>query len=111
MLLENVSQKVGDLVDQGIVLEGDNYGPGSRPSYLFTGLNQLKPEMIAEATENARKSAEKFAADSGARIGGIRKANQGIFQILARDRAPGVYEQNQLHKTVRVVSTIEYYLK
>jgi len=110
-LLEGVSQKVGDLVDQGIVLEGDNYGPGSRPSYLFNGLNQLKPEMIAEATKNARLSAEKFAADSGAKIGGIRKANQGIFQILARDRAPGVFEQNQVNKTVRVVATIEYYLK
>jgi hypothetical protein len=110
-LLEKVSQKVGDLVDQGVVLAGDNYGSGSRPSYLFNGLNQLKPEMIAEATENARSSAEKFAADSGSKIGGIRKANQGVFQILARDRAPGVYEQNQVNKTVRVVSTIEYYLK
>ena len=110
-VLAKASQKVSDLVKQGVVLGGDNYGGGGRPTYLFTKLSDLKPEMIGEATESARKSAEKFATDSGARIGGIRRANQGVFQILARDRAPGVFAENQLNKTVRVVSTIEYFLE
>ena len=85
----------------------------SAPSstFLFTGLTALKPEMIEDATANARRAAEQFAADSGSRLGGIRRANQGVFVILARDRAPGIQEENQLNKTVRVVSTIEYYLK
>jgi hypothetical protein len=74
-------------------------------------LNELKPEMIAEATAEARRSAERFARDSGSKIGTIRRANQGVFVILARDRAPGIVEGSQLQKTVRVVSTIEYYLK
>ncbi|GAG28678.1 unnamed protein product, partial [marine sediment metagenome] len=52
-----------------------------------------------------------FAKDSGSVIGKIRKANQGVFVILARDRAPGIQEAGQLNKTVRVVSTLEYYLK
>jgi hypothetical protein len=77
---------------------------------VFTGLNDLKPEMIAEATVQARRAAGQFAQDSGSSLGGIRRANQGLFQILARDKAPGVGEASQLYKTVRVVSTVEYLL-
>jgi hypothetical protein len=80
------------------------------PTFVFTGLNALKPDMIAEATANAREGAEQFAADSGSRVGGIRRANQGVFQILPRDEVEGAQEAKQLHKTVRVVSTLEYLL-
>jgi hypothetical protein len=66
--------------------------------------------MIAEATASAREAAEQFAADSRSRLGGIRRANQGVFVILPRDVAAGVSEETQLNKTVRVVATVEYYL-
>jgi uncharacterized protein len=59
---------------------------------------------------NAREGAAKFADDSGASVGGIRRAYQGVFQILARDQAPGLYEPGQIDKTVRVVSTVDYSL-
>jgi hypothetical protein len=105
------SQNVGELVDAGVVLSsGPEYGPGG-PTFLFTGLNDLKPQMIAEATAQARKAAEQFARDSASDLGGIRRANQGVFQILPRDQAQGVTEQSQLYKKVRVVSTIEYLLE
>jgi len=105
------SQNVGELVDAGVVLSsGPDYGPGG-PTFLFTKLNDLKPDMIAEATAEARKAAEQFARDSQSDLGGIRRANQGVFQILPRDQAPGVSEQSQLYKTVRVVSTIDYLLE
>ena len=104
------SQAMGELVSAGVVLSsGPEWGSGG-PTFLFTRLNDLKPEMIAEATARAREAAEKFAGDSGSRIGGIRRANQGVFEILPRDAAPGVPQENQLFKTVRVVSTVEYYL-
>ena len=74
-------------------------------------VNDLKPQMIAEATASAREAAEQFAKDSGSRLSGIRQASQGIFQILPRDRAPGVMEESQVNKTVRVVSTVEYSLE
>jgi len=96
------------LVDQGIVLSNE-YGP-VRPSYLFTGIAALKPEMIEEATKRAREAAETFAADSGSSLGGIRRAWQGQFEILPRDATPGTQEAEQVMKTVRVVSTIEYLL-
>ena len=105
------SERIGELVDAGVVLSsGAEYGVGG-PTFLFTGLNEIKPEMIAEATARAREAAEQFAADSRSRIAGIRRANQGVFVILPRDQAPGLTEQGQLEKTVRVVSTIEYFLE
>ena len=67
--------------------------------------------MIAEATRNARAGAEQFAKDSGATLGGIRQASQGVFQILPRDEAPGVGEPGQLNKRLRVVATVDYHLR
>jgi hypothetical protein len=105
------SAKIGDLVAAGVVLSsGGEYGQGG-PTFLFTGLNALKPEMIGEATAHAREAAEKFAHDSGSRLGRIRHASQGIFEIQPRDRAPGITEESQVEKTVRVVSTLEYGLE
>ncbi len=108
-LIQSTSQKTSELVQAGVVLSSYE-GPSGGPTYLFTRLNDLKPDMIAEATANARRAAEQFAKDSGSHLGKIRNANQGTFVILPRDSAPGISEENQLHKTVRVVATIEYYL-
>ena len=108
--IRTLSQKVGELVDAGVVLTGGG-GPTPGPTYLFTRLNDVKPEMIAEATANARTAAQQFAKDSGSKLGGIRQANQGVFVILPRDQAPGTMEELQIHKTVRVVTTVEYYLE
>ncbi len=103
------SQKIGDLVAAGVVLSSEGR-PSSGPIYLFTRLNDIKPDMIAEATKSAREGAEQFAKDSASRITGIRRANQGLFQILPRDNIPGMSQENQIEKTVRVVSTIDYAL-
>ncbi|MBU1701773.1 MAG: SIMPL domain-containing protein [Candidatus Eisenbacteria bacterium] len=108
-LIQSASQKVGDLVEAGVVLSSSG-GYRDGPSYLFSGLTELKPGMIAEATENARAAAQQFAKDSGSRLGKIMKANQGVFLILPRDRAEGVMEESQPHKTVRVVTTVDYTL-
>jgi hypothetical protein len=101
------AQKIGDLVAAGIVLSSEGQ-PSPGPIYLFTKLNDIKPAMIAEATKSAREGAEQFAKDSGSRIAGIRRASQGLFQILPRDDVPGMSADNQVAKTVRVVSTIDY---
>lgn len=105
------SQRVAELVSAGVVLSsGGEYGSGG-PTFVFTGLNSLKPPMIAEATARAREAAEQFARDSRSSLAGIRTANQGVFEILPRDQAPGITEQSQIVKTVRVVSTVEYSLR
>lgn len=105
------SQRVGELVQAGVVFtSGEQYGNGG-PTFVFSGLNALKPAMIAEATGRAREAAEQFAADSRTRLGGIRRANQGVFEILPRDQAPGITEAAQIAKTVRVVGTVDYFLR
>ncbi|HEX5133743.1 MAG TPA: SIMPL domain-containing protein [Candidatus Krumholzibacteria bacterium] len=109
-LVQKASQDLGSLVSAGVVFSSQG-GYASGPTFLFSKLNDLKPQMIAEATASAREAAEQFAKDSGSDLGGIRQASQGIFQILPRDRAPGVMEESQINKTVRVVSTVEYLLE
>jgi hypothetical protein len=85
---------------------------GSSISYTFNRLNDLKPEMIAEANQNARRSAEQFARDSGASVGRIKTASQGYFSIGPRDGE--VCEEcsssggTSPFQKVRVVTTIDY---
>jgi hypothetical protein len=107
------SQRIGELAAIGVVVSSgiNEYGGGGGPTFVFTGLNKLKPEMIADATARAREAAEQFAKDSRSELGAIRQANQGIFEILPRDQAPGMDESDQIAKIVRVVATIDYYLR
>lgn len=106
------SQQIGELASIGVVVSsGNNEGSNSGPTFVFSGLNTLKPAMIADATARAREAAEQFARDSRSSLGGIRQASQGVFEILPRDQAPGINEESQIAKIVRVVSTIDYYLK
>jgi hypothetical protein len=90
---------------EGVTIVGNEYGEESPVTYEFTGLNEIKPEMIAEATKNARKTAEQFAKDSDSELGKIRTADQGQFSINDRD------QNTPWLKNVRVVTTIVYYLK
>lgn len=95
-----------DLVRRGVVLE-----EGSGMSYAFTRLDEIKPEMVAEATQDARASANQFAEDSGTGVGGIRSATQGYFSIASRDGDAGGYGvADTPYKLVRVVTTIDFYL-
>ncbi|MBK8308538.1 MAG: SIMPL domain-containing protein [Gammaproteobacteria bacterium] len=97
-----VMSRLATLGRQGIAFTGGDYE--NQTEYLFTRLNEVKPEMIQEATTKAREVAETFAHDSNSRLGKIRQASQGQFSIEARDK------NNPHIKKVRVVSTVEYYL-
>ena len=112
-------QKTSDLIAQGVVLGGGpQYGSQNSASYVFTGLNSIKPAMITEATRNARAAAERFAEDSGSKVGTIRTAEQGLFTISSADAAAnpdnggGGYQADaSIMKSVRVVTTVQYYLQ
>ena len=113
-LVEAASRRVGELVQAGVALSSGREWGFSGPTYIFRKLNELKPGMIAEATAEARKAALEFAKNSKSRLGGIHRANQGVFVILPRDASeggPGMPEQNQRNKIVRVVTTVEYLLR
>lgn len=102
------SEKIGNLVAQGVIFANEEYA--YPVSYLFTKLNEIKPQMLAEATYNAKQAADEFAKNSQSHVGKIKYANQGVFTILPQNAAPGTDETGQINKTVRVVSTVEYFL-
>lgn len=106
--LESAGRRIGDLVRAGVVLTSDQYNSG--PSFLFTKLNELKPEMLTEATKRARESAEQFARESDSQVGAIFTANQGLFTIGPALEIPGERWEKQVEKKVRVVTTITYFL-
>ncbi|MBR2195586.1 MAG: SIMPL domain-containing protein [Salinivirgaceae bacterium] len=89
-----------ELMKKGVAIEGNSYDI----RYQYTNLNSLKPEMIEEATRNARQVAEKFAQDADCDLGSIKFASQGQFSINEEYTTPHI-------KNVRVVTTIDYYLK
>lgn len=100
--VRKVMSQLSELGKQGIVFTGGGYQ--YQTEYIFTRLNEVKPEMIEEATRKAREVADKFANDSQSTLGKIKRASQGQFSINARDK------NNPHIKRVRVVSTVQYYL-
>lgn len=94
-----------DLIRGGVAVQ-----EGSDIQYSFTRLNDVKPQMIAQATQDARRGAEQFARDSGTGVGGIRSATQGYFSIGARDGDENSTGSGSPFQKVRVVTTIEFYL-
>lgn len=102
-LVRQLINEQSELLKQGIAITGDPYRYSVL--YEYTGLNDIKPQMIETATKNARTAAEKFAKDSDSKLGKIRKAYQGQFSISDRDvNTPHI-------KKVRVVTTIDYALE
>lgn len=95
-------RRQGELLKAGIALSTDYQ---YQTTYEYTGLNDIKPEMIAEATRNAREAALKFSEDSNSELGKIKTAVQGQFSISDRDAyTPWI-------KNIRVVTSVTYYLK
>ena len=116
--VQKVSRMTDELLRAGVVLSASyDYGGGGL-QFLFTGLNDIKPDMLAEATRNAKKAADQFTAESQTKLGSLRKASQGLFSIIDRDESLGASEGgysssngSDLYKKVRVVVTVEYSIK
>ena len=98
-IIELMKQQI-TLLEQGVVV-GSEYGYETR--FEFTDLNSIKPEMVEEATRNARAVAQKFANDSGSELGKIKQASQGQFSISSDETTPQI-------KNIRVVTTVKYSL-
>ncbi|KAJ6644811.1 Replicative DNA helicase [Pseudolycoriella hygida] len=97
-LAQKVTKLQNLLVQKGIALgaENEEYSNSnySGPTYEFTKFNDIKPEMLEEAIKNARRAAEKFAQDSGSKLGYLKRANQGVFLISPADGSGGGEEYN-----------------
>lgn len=100
--VSKVRASINHLISQGIEINN------MAPIYRFTNLNQIKPKMLREATQNARTAADEFAQIAGVKVGGIRTARQGNFSI--KDAGENYGDTNKIEKDVRVVTTITFYL-
>jgi hypothetical protein len=101
-LVSKVRSSINKLIAEGIDIENQ------APQYFFTKLNAIKPDMLREATQNARIAANEFAENAGVSVGNIRSARQGGFII--RDAGEDYGDTKKIHKDVRVVTTIIFYL-
>jgi uncharacterized protein len=109
-----VSQMTDELVRAGVVMSSQSDWQNTGVSFVYTGLNSIKPDMLAEATRNAKQAAEEFCKESGTDLGKLKRATQGLFTIVDRD---DVNTQNDsgyssgrkdVFKKVRVVVSVEY---
>lgn len=101
-LISKVRLRINKLIAEGVDIENGS------PSYFFTKLNEIKPDMLKEAAKNARIAASEFAENAGATVGRISNARQGGFII--RDAGKGYGDTEKIYKDVRVVTTISFYL-
>ena len=112
-----VTKSIGateELLKSGVVLDGQDDGGKANPRYVVTTFNALRPPLLAEATKNARMTAQQFATDSGVQVGKIRSANQGSIQIFGsdgNDESAPYSPTSTPTKKIRVVSTFEFELR
>ena len=128
--MQNASNHINELLKDGITTSYDGYNAISSPRYLFTKLNDIKPEMLSQAMKEAKKAADELVKDSGSKINGIKNAAQGIFSIYSREATSsgsgidqrvaygagmaGQYSTNEayfIEKVVRIVASVDYYLE
>lgn len=102
-----LAERIGELIQKGVAVGG-----AGGPYYVFTAeqLNAAKPALLRQAIAAAQVAGAEFAAASGARLGPIRRANQGVIAVLARDETPDAAEWQSRDKRLRAVATVEYML-
>lgn len=115
-IVEKVSKQTDKLLKVGVVLaDNQDYNPSVK--YLYTDLNQIKPQMLSEAIQNAKKAAVEFTKESGVKLETLKKANQGLFSIADRDNSisgnEGGYSTNvnDVYKKIKVVINVEYSIR
>lgn len=115
--VEQVQKSLGateELLKAGVILDGEREGSAANPRYVVSKFNDLRPQLLAAATKNARAIAQQFAADSGVSVGKIHSANQGSMQIFGSDGndESGPYSPTSAPvKKIRVVSTFAFELR
>lgn len=117
-LIQQVYQLSSALLQQGVPLAFESAVLNPNPSYYFSGLDKIRPQMMSDATKSARTVAEQFASDSGTHLRDIVHASQGVFQVMSADSSTLSSDWNSsdsalgtINKKVRLVTTIDYRLK
>jgi len=113
--IQRISRMTDELLKAGVVLTSANEYGGSSVKYIFTKLNEVKPDMLSESTVSARNAAIRFTKESQTKLGKLKRASQGIFSIVDRDESlsgqaegGGGAGTNDMYKRIRVVVSVEY---
>lgn len=105
--IENVAREITDLINTGVEFYS------GEPRYYYTGLSELKIEMIAEATKDARLRADKIAENAGARVGELKYSQMGIFQIIGKNSNEdyswgGTFNTDSREKTATITVKLQF---
>ena len=108
--IEQISREITDLINTGVEFYSDE------PEYYYTKLAELKIEMIAEATKDARIRAEQIAENSGSKLGDLKSAQMGVFQIVAQNSSEdfswgGSFNTSSKMKTATITMKLQYGVK
>lgn len=108
-LVEKISRQITEIIDQGIEFNSNS------PNYYYTKLDKLKLDMLAQASLNARERAIKIAENAGAKLGDLKSADMGIFQITAQNSAEeftwgGAFNTYSKDKTARITVKTNYFV-
>lgn len=108
-LIDRISRGSTALIKQGVEFSSN------QPEYLYTKLDELKIELLGQATKDARERAEQLAVNSRGKVGALRSASQGVFQITSRHSTEvssrGMYSTSTVEKKITAVVTIEYSIR
>lgn len=105
--IEGISRTVTDIINKGIELTS------SRPLYFYTKLAEIKHELIADGTRDARQRAEEIADNAKSKLGSLKKASMGVIQITAPNSSEdyswgGTFNTSSKEKEASITVRLEY---
>ena len=105
--VEGISRQVTELINKGVEFSSN------QPQYYYTKMSELKLEMIAEATKDAFTRASNIAENAGSKVGDLKNADMGVFQIIAQNSSEdyswgGSYNTTSKRKTATITVRLEY---
>lgn len=105
-LIQRISREVTSLLKQGIEMRSN------APRYFSSQIERMKLSLLSAATRNAKQRAEILAKDGGGRVGKLKSASQGVFQITAPNSTQvsnyGINDTSTIEKSMKAVVTVEY---
>lgn len=108
--VEKLSREITELLEKDIQLNSNT------PEYYYTKLNELKIDLLAKASADAKNRAETIAGNSGSSIQGLNKATMGVFQITGKNQNEdysygGAFNTSSKLKTAVITLKVDYRLK
>ncbi len=108
--VEELSKSISSLISQGVEITSQ------APAYYYTNLDDLKHQMLRQASEDALDRAEEIASGSRGKVGKLQNASMGVFQIVGKNAGEdyswgGAFNTSSRQKTISVTVRATYALR